>query len=187
MITTISQLKEVLAYEKPFYYAVYGQKPFYFRFTRQHQYALYRYVRLLRITEYLINTAQGNPFKKLLFWILERRRNRLGNRLGICMTQNVFERGLFIDHIGAITVNPFAKVGANCHIHGSCCIGRGNHGTGCPVIGDNANLGWGCVVIGDITIADNVRIGAGAVVTKSISEPDTSWVGIPARKIEKRS
>lgn len=184
MITTKAQLKDVLAYEKDFYYAAYRLKPFYFRFTHQHQYALYRYVRLLRITEYLLNTSKGNPFKKMLFWLLERRRNNIGNKLGVCITQNVFDRGLFIDHIGSITVNPFAKVGENCHIHGSCCIGRGGHGKGSPIIGNNANIGWGCVILGDVTIADNVRVGANAVVTKSIIDSDTTWVGVPARKIK---
>lgn len=184
MINSISQLKDFLAYEKDFYYSAYRLKPSYFRFTRQHQYAIYRYVRLLRITEYLLNTGKGNPIKKMLFWFMERRRNNIGNKLGVCITQNVFDRGLFIDHIGAITVNPFARVGKNCHIHGSCCIGRGGHGKGSPSIGNNANLGWGCVILGDVTIADNVRIGANAVVTKSITEHDTTWAGVPARKIK---
>jgi serine acetyltransferase len=36
-----------------------------------------------------------------------------------------------------------------------------------------------------IKIADRVTIGMGAVVTKDITEPDTVWVGNPARKLEK--
>ena len=44
-------------------------------------------------------------------------------------------------------------------------------------------MGDGCKIIGNITIADNVAIGANAVVVKSITEPGTTWGGIPAKKI----
>ena len=38
-------------------------------------------------------------------------------------------------------------------------------------------------IIGDVTIANNVAIAANAVVVKSILEENTTWGGVPARKI----
>lgn len=38
-------------------------------------------------------------------------------------------------------------------------------------------------VLGGITVADNARIGASALVLKPINEADTTWAGVPAKKI----
>jgi serine O-acetyltransferase len=61
-------------------------------------------------------------------------------------------------------------------------IGSTN-GSKAPKLGNNVFIGTGAKIIGDITIADNVAIGANAVVVKSITEPGTTWGGIPAKKI----
>ena len=52
-----------------------------------------------------------------------------------------------------------------------------------PDVGDNVVLGAGCKVLGPIRIADNVVVGANSVVLHSV-EPNTTVVGVPARKIE---
>jgi serine O-acetyltransferase len=59
-------------------------------------------------------------------------------------------------------------------------------GGGCPIIGDNCDIGVGAKIIGDITIADNVTIGAGAIVNKSCLESNVVLAGIPARIIKKK-
>ena len=38
-------------------------------------------------------------------------------------------------------------------------------------------------MLGGITVADNARIGASALVLKPINEADTTWAGVPAKKI----
>ena len=52
-----------------------------------------------------------------------------------------------------------------------------------PKIGNNVFIATGAKIIGNITIADGVAIGANAVVVKDILEPNTSWGGVPARKL----
>ncbi len=47
-------------------------------------------------------------------------------------------------------------------------------------------MGVHCVVIGNVEIASGCVIGAGAVVTKS-TEPNSIYVGVPARKIKERN
>ena len=190
MITDYKSLKQCLKKERAFYFAGYDSfsRRLFFRFTSQHPYMIWRYVRLIRICEYLLNTSKGNKLKVLLFWLFERRRNHLGHKLGFCITPNVFDDGLYIDHLGSIVINPRAKVGKNCHMRGHCCIGMGGSGKGSPVIGfpvlgDNINIGWGTIIQGEITIADGVLIGANSVVTKSITEPNSVYVGAPAKRI----
>lgn len=184
MINTLNDLRKVLAKEKPFYFCAYttrSQKR-YCRFSHQHQYELWRYVRLLRTTEYLLNSHGCRFLKMICFYLLERRRNNLGNKLGICLNQNVVEEGFMIDHIGTITINPQARIGKNFHIHGNVCVGRG-HGKVCPIIGDNVDVGWGAIICGDIRIADGVIVGANSVVNKSIDVPNSVWAGVPAHRI----
>ena len=62
-------------------------------------------------------------------------------------------------------------------------IGAANGSHDAAVIGNNCYFGSGAKVIGAVTIADDVAVGAGAVVTKDITEPGTTWAGVPARKI----
>ena len=45
-------------------------------------------------------------------------------------------------------------------------------------------IGCGAIIKEKIKIANRVTIGAGAVVIKDITESDTTWVGIPARRIK---
>ena len=80
-------------------------------------------------------------------------------------------------------VNPQAKVGINCRIHEGVNIGATNGSDKAPIIGNNVFIATGAKIIGDITIANDVCIGANAVVTKSITEPGTTWGGVPAKKI----
>jgi acetyltransferase-like isoleucine patch superfamily enzyme len=49
------------------------------------------------------------------------------------------------------------------------------------VIGEDVYIGWNVLILPGVTIADRVVVGAGSVVTKSLLEPDTLYVGNPAR------
>ncbi len=53
----------------------------------------------------------------------------------------------------------------------------------CPTIGDNVELMIVSRVLGNIHIANNVRIGAKTLVIKNINAVNTTWAGIPAKKI----
>ena len=89
-----------------------------------------------------------------------------------------------MEHFGSVIVNPKARIGKNCKIHGNCCIGSdGGYPDASPVIGDNVDIGQGAQILGGIKVADDVRIGAGAVVVKDILTKGVTVVGIPARII----
>ena len=153
------------------------------RFTNEPRYMLSRYLRCLRKEEYYINTANGNRLKGLLGIVYDRKVNRLGNRLGIEIGPNCFGKGLTIHHIGSIIVNPAARIGENCSLHGANCIGNNGKTQGVPRIGNNVDIGYGAVVIGNIEIADDVVIGANAVVNKSVLTPGSVVAGVPAHSV----
>jgi serine O-acetyltransferase len=156
------------------------------RLTNEPQYVLCKYLTYLRKEEYYINTANGNKLKGMLGILYDRKLNRLGNRLGIEIGPNCFGKGLTIYHIGSIIVNPAARIGENCRLHGSNCIGNNGKSQGVPRIGNNVDIGYGAVVIGDIEIADDVVIGANAVVNKSVLTPGSVVVGVPGYIVKEK-
>ena len=146
---------------------------------------VWRFQRLMRRTEYMVNCAKG-PAGKALSALYRLRYHRFCVKLGFHLPLNVFDEGLSIAHYGALVVNTRAKIGKNCRVHAMVVIGATNGDPASPIIGDNVYIGSGAKIVGDIHIADGVAIGANAVVVKSIDEPNTTWGGVPARKISDR-
>ena len=145
---------------------------------RPEHFYISRFLRFLRKEE---KYTFSSPNKMLAFWY-KARKNRLGARLGFIISAGCFGEGLQLEHYGSVIVNPKARIGKNCKIHGNCCIGSdGGYPDDSPVIGDNVDIGQGAQILGGIRIADNVRIGAGAVVVKDVLNPGVTVVGIPGR------
>ena len=149
------------------------------------EYYICKYLKMLRKQEYYINTAKGNKFKSLLALYYERKKHNIGGKLGFYIGPNSCEKGLTLYHHGSIIINPGAKVGQNCMLHGNNCIGNDGKTNACPVIGDNVDIGFGAIIIGDVKIADNVKIGANAVVVKSCLQEGATLVGVPAKVLER--
>lgn len=141
-----------------------------------------KYLRLLRQEEkYTFKVP-----RKICAFYYKARKNRLGTKLGFIISAGCFGEGLKLEHYGSVIVNPKARIGKNCIIHGNCCIGStGGYPDDSPIIGDNVDIGQFAQILGGIQIADNVKIGAGAVVVKDVLTPGVTVVGIPGRIIEK--
>ena len=152
----------------------------------ENRYKIYKYIKLLRKTEYHYNNKK-NLFHKLMYAIKKRKKNILGRKLGIEMWENSFDEGLRIEHSGNIVVNGHARIGKNCILHGSNCIGNDGLSSNAPRIGDNVRIGVGAKIIGDVDIADNVIVAAGAVVIKSCDVPYAVLAGVPAKIVKIRS
>lgn len=149
---------------------------------RPEKYYIGRYMRFLRNEE---KYTFVRPNQLLAFWY-KGRKNRLGARLGFIISAGCFGEGLQIEHYGSIIVNPKARAGKNCKIHGNCCIGStGGYPDYSPVIGDNVDIGQGAQILGGIRIADGVKIGAGSVVVKDVLTPGVTVVGIPGKVLER--
>jgi len=115
-------------------------------------------------------------------------------------------------HLGGVIVNENVEIGANCEIAkgalSNTIIGKGSKiNAGCyiahnVVIGQNVWLSPHVIITGSVKIEDNATIfsasvireqrmigksatiGMGSVVTKDVPAGET-WVGNPARKLEK--
>lgn len=146
--------------------------------------SLKKFLYYLRKQEYYINTSQGKLFKGLLNLYFERKKNKLGLKLGIEIGPNCFGKGLNLYHSGSIIVNPAVRAGQNCSLHGANCIGNNGITKEVPHLGNNVDIGYGAVLIGDITIADDIKIGANAVVNKSFTEPGVTIAGVPAKVVK---
>ena len=144
------------------------------------QYQIKRYVRALRSEEYYTSVKPCNLLK---YWYFGKK-NRIGGRLGFFIPAGCFGPDLKIWHYGSVIVNPNARIGSGCQIHGNCCIGnRLDDQADVPTIGNGVNIGQGAQILGRVKIADGVTIGAGAIVLKDIDEPGASAVGVPAKTV----
>ena len=145
-----------------------------------------KWQRIARITDYhdYMYHTTGSKWHLLMYLWYIRKRNCLGNRIGLEISTELIGKGLKIFHFNNV-INSGAIIGDNLHLHG--CNVIGNAGTSdlrCPVIGNNVMLGAGAKVIGNVTIADNIKIGAGTIVVSSFTEPGITIGGVPARKLK---
>jgi serine acetyltransferase len=85
-------------------------------------------------------------------------------------------------HGCALVVNDHCVLGSHVTLRHSTTLGNKAAGGGCPVIGDNVDIGSNAVILGDISICQGSIIGAGAVITKSVEQPSLV-VGNPGRVI----
>lgn len=176
------RLKEYILSDGIMYYPFLSKNYILDWILRGEGYWIRRYMKALRSEEYYTFIRPN----KLLQYYYRRKKNILGSRLGFIIHAGNFGLGLRIYHYGSIIVHPQARIGADCVIHGNCCIGSdGGYPDIPPVIGDNVDIGQGAQILGNITVANGVKIGAGAVVVKSIQEEGVTVVGVPAKIIKK--
>lgn len=180
MITSKNDLKEYLKVEKKLYKGDMNNILFtflsHFPFVVHESPELYKYVRLLRKTEYYTNTG-----KKLFAFIYKTRLRHLQYKHGLSIPINVFGKGLKIQHLAQTRISAQSKVGENFTIYPFCSIGTG-HGES-PVIGNGVTVFSGARVIGPVELADGVKVGANAVVTKSCNIENAVLAGVPAKVI----
>ena len=183
MIHTKAELKEYIAADNAWYQPKRFKRKLIEAITASNSRALKKYLRLLRTAEYHWNNSAGSRLHTYLSWVYEGKKNRLGKKLGIEIGLNCFGKGLQLWHGGGIVVNPNARIGEYCVLHGGSCIGNKRDAGPCPVIGDHVDVGYGAVIVGDISIADHSTIGANAFVNKSFLEPGHLIAGVPAKQI----
>lgn len=88
----------------------------------------------------------------------------------------IIDDGTKIDNL--VHVGHGAKIGKHCLIVAGAVLG------GSCEIGDYSYIGMGALIKNKIKVGKNCTIGMGAVVTKDVPDGET-WVGNPARKLEK--
>lgn len=96
--------------------------------------------------------------------------------------------GIFFPHPSGTVIGAW-RIGRNVTILQGVTLGAKRMDLGFdsrlrPEVGDNVMLGAGSKILGGILIGDSVIVGANSVVVDSV-EPDSTVVGIPARRVSK--
>ena len=146
------------------------------KFPSPHQ-VCWKYLILLRKTEYFTNTCVGGGINRFLKKLYQFRLNHLSIKTGICIPPNTFGKGLSLPHYGTIVVNGSARFGDYCVIQVGVNISADVQG------GNYVYLAPGAKVNEKISIADHVIIGSNAVVTRSVDKHGCTVGGVPARQI----
>lgn len=90
--------------------------------------------------------------------------------------------GVKLEHGGrGVILHPSVSLGSEVTIYHRVTIGVRDDRPAAAV-GDRVEIGVGATLLGPIVVADGTRIGANAVLTQS-TEPDYTYVGIPARRV----
>lgn len=115
-----------------------------------------------------------------------RKKNILGEKLGIEMGPNEFGRRIRIYH-NNIVINAGAIIGNDCELYGDNCIG--NKGSDsmpldAPILGNGVSVGVGAKIIGKVQIVDNVQVSSMSLVNKDIYEEGALYGGVPAKIIK---
>lgn len=145
---------------------------------------IYKLKTLLRKCEYHANNKDKNLWHKIAYLIQYMRFRCIERSCCSEIGLNVFGKGLVIWHPERIIINPNARVGEHCSISSGVVIAQAHDKS--PVIGNDVELMIDSAVLGGIVVADHVRIGAKALVLKDIDEPNTTWGGVPAKKLNNR-
>ncbi len=183
MINSKNDLKEYINRDMQFYHEFDSREKTIRKMTQDSAYKITEYLIYLRKEEYYFNVRK-DIIGKFMYLYYFRKKNILGNKLGIKIPRNCFGPGLTIAHHGEIIVNENAKIGADALLHGGNCIGNNGTPGNAPTIGNGLDLGIGAKIIGNVILGDNVIVGANAVVTKPFA--NCTVVGIPARILELR-
>ena len=139
-------------------------------------------VYMIRKAQYLY--SKGSIGKLLSKMYIEKLKKKYGIFI---LPDKKIGKGLRLPHPNGI-IFGVNSIGENCTIYQQVTMGSSHVGDYKkklqPVIGDNVVIFSGAKLIGDINVASGTIIGANAVLTKS-TEENTTYVGIPAKKIVK--
>ncbi len=173
-IRTRENLKEYINYERNLYKC----RKFERFFPISENGKLLFHIRLLRYTEYYLNTN-----KKIRYFWNRFRLRRFQQKYSLFVPLNCCKKGLRIMHLGPILINNKARIGCDVKMHMNSAIVAGGSNDYVPVIGDNVVIGYGAVILGNTRIAKGVAVGANAVVNKSIDQENVTIAGVPAKII----
>jgi sugar O-acyltransferase (sialic acid O-acetyltransferase NeuD family) len=89
----------------------------------------------------------------------------------------------------SVTLGDFVILNYNCTVGHDSKIGNfttcnpGSNISGNCLLGESIYFGVGAAVREGLSICNHVTIGGKAFVTKSISEENSTWIGLPAKKV----
>jgi serine O-acetyltransferase len=183
MIKSIKELKNYIFRD---FEAQNMSQPLLAMLTYGENYAMFSYMKTLRLLEYFEFKRTKNKIYVPLYYyfLLKFRRKCLKSHIHI--HPNVVGPGFAMIHPGFRRFGEHMKVGCNCVVLPNVLLGRKSPDIRWNdyiiEVGDDCYIGTGSVILGPVKIGSNVTIGAGAVVTKDF--PDNVVIaGNPAKII----
>ena len=139
---------------------------------------IWKQLRMLRKYEYHLNCMKGKS--RIFVTTFDRiKYKKLCVLTGIQISPNSFGKGLTIYHHGYIICNPSVKGGDFVTLQ--CGVNIAEN----VVIGDNCYLAPGVKIAKNVIVPDNCVIGYNSVVTKSLEFSSSTYVGSPAKLIDR--
>ena len=143
----------------------------------------FKYMFYFRITQYYKDK------NKILYYLYKLFLRKYKYKFGYEIPIEVkIDKGLYINHLGGIAINPKAVIGKNVNITKGVTIGQTNRGKnkGVPVIGDCVWIGANATIVGNVKIGNNVLIAPNSYV--NIDIPNNSVVvGNPCKIVPKEN
>ena len=136
-----------------------------------------KFLKTLRITEWLHNGRKNHPWMWVPYLLYSRRLDKLSYKCGFDIPLNVLGYGVNIPHHGSIVINSKAKIGNYCAIMNNVCIADSNPKT----IEDGVLIGSSVVITKNVTISKGVQIAALSLINKDIPNPFCIVGGIPQK------
>jgi len=175
-----NNLREAIAEDKLYYWGI-GKKRVLRIISHNPLYQRGKYIVVARKAGYYtINNR--TLLNKILQFYYVRKKNVLGEKLGIELGPNVFGRRIRIYH-NNIIVNAGAQIGDDCEFYGDNCIGNKGSSSApldSPILGNGVSFGVGAKAIGKVSIADGVTVSSMSLVNKDLLEGNSLYGGIPA-------
>lgn len=159
-INSLSKLIEYLKYENKLYFNKGLKDRILSVLTNEPKVKVWKYIKLLRITEYYKNTGDY-LYRNIMYTFYKNRKNTLGIKVGINISENSVNKGLLIYHTGII-INGNIKIGENCTLYGENYID--NETKKELIIGNDVQIGVGTKIIGSIEIENNKKIEPGIII-----------------------
>lgn len=136
-----------------------------------------KFLRTLRITEWLSNGKWTHKWMWLPYFIYSRRLEKLSYLCGYSIPLNTLGYGTNLAHHGSCVINGANKIGNYCALMNNVCIADAHP----EKIGNGIYFATNVVVAKKTDIANGVKLSANTFVNKSINQENSLWGGIPAK------
>lgn len=139
-----------------------------------------KFLRILRITEWLHNGREKNRWMWIPYFFYSRKLDRLRYSCGFDIPLNVLGYGVFLAHHGSSVINGCARVGNYCCIMNNLCIADAVN----TRVGDGVYFGTNVVVCKKSDIEEGVKISALSLVNKPLKVKRSLYGGVPAKLLK---
>lgn len=155
----------------------------YHKLIKYDRHIIHRFLRCMRILEYLTYKSNTNVWFKPFKVICEIQYSRLKAKTGFGIPINTIGYGVRLAHISTIIINGNTKIGRYCCLHNNIVIGDAKP----KKIGDYVYIASNVTIAKNIEIADGCSISANSFQNHSALKKNMLWGGVISKPIKEHS